>query len=298
LRDRVLVRATMMRGTLHLVTAEDYRGLRASLQAGLDASLRAVLRQRLAGVDLDVVAREALARFATPQTFDAVRRHLGERHPEWDVRAMGYAARLRVPLVQVPADAPWGYAAQADFVSAEGWLGAPVEPARDADALVLRYLAAYGPSTVADAQAWLGMPGLGPVFDRLRTSLVVLGGLRRADVFDLADAERPDADSPAPVRYLPEWDNMLIARGDARFVAAAHRKAVFLPGLRVAATFLVDGVVAGTWAVERKKSAATPVLCAFGPLSTATRTDLEAEGDALLGFVEPDAATRAVRFAS
>lgn len=292
LRDRTLVRATTMRGTLHLMTAADYVACRSSLQEDLDRGLAAILGARLAGIDIDRIVGAARTHFAVPRTFDEMRRLLQETFPALDERAMGYSVRLTLPLVQVPTDDVWAYPAPASFISAETWLKKAPDPSKGRDGLVLRHIAGYGPTTVTDTQAWLGMQGLKPAFERLRPALVSLRGPGRAELFDLPGAPRPEPDVPAPVRFLPEWDNILIGRGDERFVAAAHRKAVFLPGLRVASTILIDGVVAGTWKAERKKATVTLTVAPFAKLSKAVRAELEEEGDALLQFLEPEATTR------
>jgi hypothetical protein len=109
---------------------------------------------------------------------------------------------------------------------------------------------------------------------------------------------RPGSDAVAPVVFLPEFDNLVLAHTDRRrFVADRHRKRVYLPGLRIAATFLVDGFVAGTWSVERKKDAATLCVEPFEPLTKRTQGDLGAEADSLVRFVEPGVRTFDVRFA-
>jgi hypothetical protein len=194
-----------------------------------------------------------------------------------------------LPLVQVPADGPWGYPAQADFVSAAAWLGTSPAACATPDALVLRYLRALGPATVRDAEAWLGLGGLAPVFDRLSKKLTVVGGTARAPLYDLPDAPRPDADTPAPVRFLPEWDSVIVTRADERLVAKADRPRVFLPGLRVAALVLVDGFAAASWSIARSKVTATVTVEAFGPLAKAVQRELEPEARALALFMEPEA---------
>lgn len=296
LLDRTLVRATMMRGTLHVMTAADYLTHRAAMQAGFDHGMKSILGVRLAGIDIDRIVGIAETFFATPRTFDEARRHLHALHPTLDERAMGYAVRLRLPLVQVPtSDAAWAYPAAATFVSATGWLGRAPTASSSPDALVRRYLEGYGPATITDAQVWLGMAGLKPVFERLRPHLISLRGPGRAELFDLPDAPRPEPEAPAPVRFLPEWDNVLIGRADQRFVATAHRTAVFLPGLRVASTFLIDGMVAGTWQVERIKTAAALTMRPFATIGKSIRAELEEEGEGLLALLEPAAKTRALR---
>jgi hypothetical protein len=286
---RTVVRATTMRGTIHLMTARDFLAFRACLQPGLDAGLHAILRERARQLDLPALARRASTYLARPHNFEEIRAHLVEAFPSGDERAMGYAVRLALPLVQVPGEGPWGYPAQADFVSASAWLGKSPADCASPDALVLRYLRALGPATVKDAEAWLGLGGLAPAFERLSKKLSVVGGTARAPLYDLPDAPRPDADTPAPLRFLPEWDSAIVTRADERIVAKADRPRVFLPGLRVAALLLVDGFAAASWATTRSKKVATVAIDAFRPLSRAVQRDLEPEARALAAFMEPDA---------
>jgi hypothetical protein len=210
---------------------------------------------------------------------------------------MAYAIRMHVPLVQVPTDAPWGFPASADFALADGWLdrNVPTDEAPPHD-LVLRYLAAFGPATPADAQAWSGLQGLRDVFEELRPRLRTFRDERKRELFDLPGAPRPAEDVPAPVRFLPEFDNVLLAHADrSRIIDDRYRPKVTTKNLLVPGTFLVDGFVAGTWKVERKARTATLLLAPFHPLVRKTVAALEEEGDALLRFMEPDAHARAVR---
>jgi hypothetical protein len=286
LLDRRIVRATTMRATLHLLSAADYLRFRGPLQAALD---RAMPKQRADGLDFDHLVDVGRSFFSTPRTFDAFRDHLETRHPKADVRAMAYAVRTRLPLVMVPTKSPWGFPVQAEFVVADTWLGNAPSDVRTTDALVLRYLEAFGPATVADMQAWSGLQGLKAVMEALRPKLHTFKGEGRTELFDLPDAPRPAEDTPVPVRFLPEWDNIIVSRSDARLLAPAHRPAVFRPGLRVLATVLVDGMVAGIWKTERKAAAATLIVEPFTPLPKRVRAEIEEEGQALLRFVEPDA---------
>ena len=204
---------------------------------------------------------------------------------------MGYAVRLAVPLVQVPSADAWAYPAHADFISAESWLRKPVAACATLGPLVLRYLSAYGPATVKDAQAWTGVPNLDPVFASLGKTLIAVPGPTGKPLYDLPDAPRPDADTPAPVRFLPEWDSMIVTRADERVVGKADRPRVFLPGLRVAALVLVDGVAAASWNVSAKSKKATLHVETFRAWPAAVRRDVAPEGEALLRFIEPDAKT-------
>jgi hypothetical protein len=296
---RRVVRATFLRATLHLVSARDFVALRPAIQPALDNAMRSILKQRGASLDLDRLvahARELLA--DGPLTFEDMRDRLLRSHPKEDERAMGYAIRMLLPLVQVPVvdEAAWGFPAQARFALAEEWLGLSIsrEPAPP-DALVLRYLAAYGPASVADMQAWSGVAGLRETVDRLRPRLRVFRDEQGRELLDLPGAPRPDGNVPAPVRLVPEYDNLIVARADERLVARRHRPRVFLSALRVAATVLVDGFVGGIWRLERTKGAAVIKIEPFAPLSARTRKAVTDEANRVACFAEPDARTFDVR---
>jgi hypothetical protein len=292
--SRTLVRATTMRGTLHVMTAGDYLAFRHCLQPGLDAGMRAILRDRAAALDVAALGRAAEAYLGEPHDFEDIRAHLLTAFPGGDERAMGYAVRMGLPLVQVPGAGPWGFPAHAGFVSAKAWLGKAPAPCTTPDALVLRYLAALGPATIKDAESWLGLGGLAPAFARLQSRLAVVGGTARAPLYDLPDAPRPDGDTPAPIRFLPEWDSVVVTRADERVVAKADRPRVFLPGLRVAALVLVDGFAAASWGVSRTRKAATLKIEPFAALSKRIVDELRPEAESLVRFMEPDAATHEI----
>ena len=287
LRARRLVRATTMRGTLHVMSAADYQRFRTTMQAGLDYGLE-MMGARLDGVNLVPLIDEARRFFRTPQPFEAFRDHLATLHPKADVRAMAYAVRMKLPLVQVPADLPWAFPSNPAFIAADAWLKKPSASKDATDALVLRYLGALGPATAADVQSWLGLPGARAALDRLRPTLRVFRSEKRAELFDLPDAPRPAAETPAPVRFLPEWDSAIVSRADPRFVRQAHRQAVFRPGLRVLPTVLVDGVVEGTWRTERKRTTGTLIVELFSTPSKTVRARLQEEAEAMLRFAEPE----------
>lgn len=298
LQRRELVRASMMRGTLHVVSARDYVRLRAAIQPVLARGMKSILRERAGAFEVSALVASARAYFdEEPRTFTELRDFLMTLHPDGDERAMGFAVRMNLPLVQVPTDAAWGFPAASAFAVAETWLGEPLGDNESPEALVLRYLAAFGPATAADVQAWSGLQGLRDVVAALRPKLCVLRDERGREVFDLPDAPRPTDDPEAPVRFLPEFDNLIVSRADARFVADEHRSSIFLSALRVLPTFLVDGFAAGTWKSERKKATAALILEPFATLPKKIRAALEEEGDALVRFLESDARTFEVRLA-
>ncbi len=299
LRGKQVVRATLMRGTLHLMSARDFCALRATLQPMLTQGMTSILRDRAKALDVPALLAEARAFFtAKPETFEALRDQLVRRFPRGEERAMGYAVRMHLPLVQVPEPGQdgWGYAASAPFAVAEEWLGEPLSKERAEQALVLRYLAAFGPATPTDAQAWSGLRGLKETFEALRPKLLTFRDERKRELFDLPKAPRPGEDADAPARFLPDFDNLVLSHDDRRRVLAdEHRGKVVTKNLQVRATFLVDGFVAGTWKADRKKQAAQLSLEPFGKLSKPARAALEEEGDALLRFLEPDAGAREVK---
>lgn len=288
---RTVVRGTSMRGTIHLMTAADFLKFRGCLQPSLDLGMRTILRERAETLDLPALLAVARTYFRQPHNFEDVRDHLVSKFSGGDERAMGYAVRVGLPLVQVPSADAWAYPAQADFVSAATWLGKPVAACGALGPLVLRYLAAYGPATVKDAQAWTGLSNLEATFAGLGDRLVTVPGPNGKPLFDLPGAPRPDADTPAPVRFLPEWDSVIVTRADERIVAKVDRPRVFLPGLRVAALVLVDGMAAASWKVSATSRKATLQIESFKTWPVAVRREVLAEGESLLRFVEPQAKT-------
>jgi hypothetical protein len=163
------------------------------------------------------------------------------------------------------------------------------------EALVERYLGAYGPASAADVGAWSGVGGMKVVVDGMRSRLMVFADERGRELFDLPDAPRPGGDVDAPARYLPEFDNLVLAYDDrSRLIADEHRPLVTTKNLRVRATFLVDGVVAGVWTLAVKRRVATVALSPFGALSARVMRELVAEGEALARFLEPGAKEHAV----
>src|SRR5215213_2078407 len=297
LHDRTVVRGTLMRGTLHLLSAADYIAHRMTLQPMLKRSL-ALLGARAAGLDEDEVLPVARALLGEhPRTFGEIRAALVEAFPDINDRALGFTVRMSLPLVMIPTEDRWGFPADSRFGLAERWLGTPVSDEANVEALVLRYLAAFGPATAGDVQQWSGLQGIKPVLVLLRPQLALFHDDRGRTLFDLPDAPRPADDTSAPPRFLPEFDNLLLSHADrTRVLADEHRRFVLgAKNGRVPATFLMDGTVAGTWRVERKKQEATLAITPFDPLAKSTAAALAEEGDALLRFLEDDAVSFDVR---
>jgi len=295
LRRRHAVRATMMRGTIHVMTAKDYLAMRGVMQPVLTRGLSPV-KMAAAKLDMDAVVSSARKLFVQPHTFDAAREALVAQFPKANDRALGHVARMMLPLVMVPTEDPWPFPAAAEFQLAESWLGKTVPTATDASSLVLRYFAAFGPASIADAQSWSGLQGLRAVVEKLRPKLRTFRDPRGRELFDLPDAPRPDEDTPAPMRFLPEFDNVLLGYQDrSRIMADAHKPYVLLPGLRVASTVTVDGLVVATWRIDRTKKQSTISVHLLEKLPKRTVADIEAEAERVVQFMEPDAVAHDVR---
>ena len=298
--DRKVVRATLMRCTLHLMSTRDYLALRPALQPVMREAMEGVLKDRVKGIDVDAVVKAARASLdAEPRTFEALRAVLGKAWPAKDERALGYTVRTHLPLVQVPTETRWGWPGASTFAVAESWIGDRLAASADPQELVLRYLGGFGPATVRDAQTWSGLRALGDAFDALRPRLRVFHDERGRELFDLPKAPRPPAATPAPVRFLPDYDNLMLGHADrTRIVSEDHRKRLLTKNLRVPATFLVEGFICGAWTIERARTAAALVLKPFEDLGKKARAELEKEGAALLRFAEPDAKTHEVRISA
>jgi hypothetical protein len=285
----------MMRSTVHLVTARDCRSIRPVLQQFLERSLYAgtPFGRQIDGVDIAqlVAAGRALVE-ERPRTLAELGTLLQERWPDRDAASLGYAIRHLVPLVQVPPRGIWGAGGRAVCTTAEKWLGRPLGTDPSPDRLVRRYLGAFGPASVMDIQTWSGLTRLREVTDRLRPRLRAFRDEHGHELFDLPRAPRPDPATPAPVRFLPEYDNALLSHADrARIVADEDRGRIFTWG-----AVLVDGFAWGTWQIKRPAGAAVLRIGYFKRPAANDRAALRAEGDRLLDFVAADAASRDIRF--
>lgn len=300
LRERSLVRAPFLRSTLHVTTAADYQRFRPVLQPVFAEALK-VLGDRAAGLDVPAVVVEA-ERILTadgPLTFTQLRERLQQVFPDVNERALGYAVRMHVPVLMTPTADPWGFPSDAAFTTAGQWLGAPVavddEDEEALPELLQRYLAAFGPATAADAQTWSGRQKLAPVLRSMREELLVLRDERGREFYDLPSAPRPDPDTPAPLRFLPEFDNLVLGHADrTRLIPEPYRGRIVTKNLRVRATVLWDGQAVAIWRWTTAKRGATLTVEPFEPLPPAAMREIGAEGERLLYFVEPDAAAHAV----
>jgi hypothetical protein len=298
--SRDVVRVGLMRGTIHLVSARDCLALRPLVQPVLDRALNGSFGKQLAGADVRAVAaagRELVE--DRPLTFAELGSLLAGAWPDHPPAALAQAVRALVPLVQVPPRAVWGRAGQARHTSAEAWLGRPLDAGPSLEALVERYLAAFGPATVADVQAWSGLTRLREVTDRMRPRLRVFRDEDGHELLDRPQAPRPSPDTPAPVRLVAEFDNLILSHADrTRVLSHDSRKCLFRLANVFPGSVLVDGFVAGMWRVSRSRTAATLTVELFGErVSVADRDAVASEAARVLAFAGPEASTHEVRFA-
>ncbi|WP_433323430.1 winged helix DNA-binding domain-containing protein [Spirillospora sp. CA-294931] len=303
LTGRRLVRLALMRSTIHLVSARDCLWLRPLVQPVLDRDLfrNHTHGKPVEGLDMDeltAAARPLLEeRPLTSKQLGALLAEHG-RSAGWGDRApasLAYAARNRMALVQVPPRGVWGKSGPIAHTTAESWLGAPLATDAALDEMVLRYLAAFGPATVADVQTWSGLTRLREVTDRLRPRLAVFTDEQGRELLDLPDAPRPDPDVPAPPRLLYDFDNLLLSHADrSRFITEQHLERKYAQRRPVPGFLLVDGFTGGEWTIDLGRDAAVLTLRPFGTPPEATAAALTEEAARTLEFAAPGVADRRV----
>jgi hypothetical protein len=241
--------------------------------------------------ELIVVATALLSE--RPRTRSELAPLLAERWPDHDPAALAYGATYLLPLVQVTPRGLWRRSGRSAFTTLDAWLGPAAASEATVDDLVLRYLAAFGPATVADVQAWSGLPAMRPVLDGLRPRLRTFRDERARELFDVPDAPLPAPRTAVPVRFLPEYDNVFLGHADrTRIVAHDHRKRMFDVGW---GQILVDGFLTARWRTatdERGRLVVQP----YRPLTASERAEIAEEGEKLIAFLETEEPRRGVRF--
>ncbi|MBB6035166.1 winged helix DNA-binding domain-containing protein [Phytomonospora endophytica] len=288
--SRDVVRIALMRSTIHLVTADDALLLRPLIQAALSRDLfnNSTYGKGVAGLDLDEVlafGRELMEE--APRTGAQLREAFTERWPDRDAPALAYAVRCLLPSVQVPPRGLWNRSGAIAHTTAEHWLGRDLATDSTLEEVVPRYLAAFGPASVKDMQKWSGVTHLREVVDRI-------GGLRvfrdenGTELFDLADAPRPDGDAEAPARLVGPFDNLLLSYADrSRVISESQLKRVMTNNGILRGSLFADGFFVGAWDVVRTKTSATVSLAPFAPVSKTRLAELEAEAARLLEATDP-----------
>jgi len=299
-----VIRARLMRGTLHLVSARDFYAYAVATQ---DLQRGAWNRLQVGqGVDPKAVAKLAVAFAREPRSKEDVVAHLTERLGSFGGPYKWLIWRFvsaHADLVSAPPGGHWAHGGtNAPYVAARHWIGSGSRPS-EADALRLlinRYLAAFGPASLADIAQFAGqVPArIRPVLEDLAPSLRRFSDEQGHPLFDLPRAPRPAAEVKAPVRFLPRYDELLIGYEHRdRVIAARHRPAVYSKNAIIEAVFLVDGLAAGTWSLETTKADAVLRILPFGTLARSDRTAALAEAETLARFMAPEAKTHGARVA-
>lgn len=299
--QRRVLRAPFLRATIHLVTDRDAMALSPVMQPVMKRtfSSQSPFGRNLAGVDLDAVVALGRALIEDqPRTRAELRRLLGHQWPDRDAASLAQAVTYLLPLTQVPPRGIWKRSGQATWATIETWLGRPLETDESPERAVLRYLAAFGPASAGDVRTWSALTGLSATIDRLRPRLRTFRDEGGRELLDVPDALIPDPATPAPVRFLPVYDNVLLSHQDrSRIIDAADRRRVLEAAYEGSfGTVLVDGFARATWRAAR---AATRRTLRIGLLDTLPDADLSAmaqEGHRLLAFLEPGAEQRDVEF--
>ncbi|WP_410570087.1 winged helix DNA-binding domain-containing protein [Amycolatopsis sp. cmx-4-61] len=285
LTGRRVVRTHLLRRTVHLLAADDVLAWRSRFDAMLLQRVVGVYRRELEGVDFAELAAAGRAVLADgePRSMGELARAVADRWPEPGPRPLGeLLVAALIPSVQLPPRGLWRTRAGVRNLPLATWLGREADPLDPGDgvgrALVRRYLAAFGPAATADLRAWCGLAGLPAAVKAVREELVVFRDERGRELLDLPGAPRPDPDTPAPVRFLPAFDNAILGYDDrSRIIDDAHR------GLSVAGerVVLLDGRVSATWTVADDAVVVRPLR----RLTKAERAEVTAEGSELAAFL-------------
>jgi hypothetical protein len=297
--QRQVVRTSLMRRTLHLTAAEDYLHFRPALRALHARDLdTAFAKYQQNGLEKErLLAEMRVFLNDQPRTNVELRAKLAELLPTMDERVL-YLVRGALSLIQVFPGGVWGVGGSPAYTEATTWLGRSfVSKGEGLRSLILSYLAGFGPASVKDLQTWSGLSGLQPTVEALRAELTTFRDEQGRELFDLSEALLPEADTPAPVRFIPDFDNLVLAYADRqRVIPDTYRPFVFPGHSMVLPTFLVDGFVRGVWKIERSPTSATLLIQPFEVLSVQAREALQEEGERLLQWVAEQRTTFEIAF--
>jgi hypothetical protein len=277
--DRRVVRLALMRSTIHLVTAQDALAFRPVLASMLakDPYARGVPVDDVVHATREIVDKE-------PKTPTALAQLLVARFPEHDAETLGHAARAFVALVQVPPRGVWGVGGQVRLTTLESWVDRPLGSVTEHDDLVLRYLRAFGPASTKDFASWSRLTGVKAAFDRLRPHLRVDHDENGVELFDLPDAPIADPGVRVPVRFLPEYDNVLLGHADRTRILDDRARSFLSRENGYWPFVLVDGDVRATWSRRDRTITVAP----FDDLTSAERDAVIDEGRRLATALDAD----------
>jgi DNA glycosylase AlkZ-like len=278
LEKRKVVQGTLMRSTIHLVSAADYWPLATAIREARREQWARTRKSHSAGA-VAAAAKTLRSRFSKGPLSRGELSDLLDKDPVV-VNAVG----LWLDLVRVPPSGTWERRRADLYAAAEDWLGPPGKIARDdaVDYLVRRYLGGFGPATTAEIADWAGLPNPEIESTLGRLKLRRFRGEEGDELVDVPRAPLPDPETPAPPRFLPTWDaTLLVHARRTGILPEEHRPKVFTTKTpQSVATFIADGEVAGTWRYEKGKVKLEP----FGKLDTSTRRELDEEAERLADF--------------
>jgi hypothetical protein len=286
IEHRRAVRMGSLRTTLHLLTTEDALAIAPLTDSVHRRTFSSTpFPKALVGLDADEVVDAARAALeAAPMSPGDLGRHLALRWPDRDPSALAYLARYTIPLVQVPPRGLWRRAARTANTTLEAWTGRQPGPT-SVDAFVLRYLRAFGPASVSDIRTWSWLTGLREVVERLRPRLRVFRDEAGRELLDVEDGQFTDPDVPAPVRFLPQYDNLFLSHDDRSRINGELTWGVDF-GWK--GPILVDGGITAAWRVRRNGKRAVMTVELGRGLTGAEHADLEKEASRLAAFLDPD----------
>lgn len=295
LESREIVRAPFLRSTLHLLTPATYRQFYTSIQPSLVKAHHAFHRTAKQIPTAEVVVLAYIILKVFPRTMGEIEAHLHEIFPDFPAADLGYHVRTFLPLMQMFPGGTWRSGSRMRYALAEDALGA-FEQVDRLQELFARYLIAFGPASIMDFQTWLGRTKLTEALGTLPADWIRYQDEDGTELCDVPNAPLPDADTEAPPRFIPEYDNLVLAHQNrTRIIADAHRRYVFLSAARVMGTFLLDGFVAGVWKFKREKAIITLTIQPFERLTTLEQVALEAEAHRLGAFIaDPNEGVRVI----
>ncbi|WP_332873381.1 MULTISPECIES: winged helix DNA-binding domain-containing protein [Nocardia] len=291
LDDRSLVRITLMRGTIHLVTPPDALRIAPHIQPELE---KVPFRKgfnfgAMVGLDPDEVRAHGEAVLGdVPMSAADMRAEAARLYPDRDAGAVLQAWLYQLPVLQTPPRGKWKNNSRPIWSRVQPWLGAPLDADYPLAELLVRYLRAFGPASTADMQTWSKLTGIKPALDTLGDRLRAYTDDRGRTLYDLADAELADPDLPAPVRLLGWYDNAVLSHQDRTRIVPQGQGTPLRAFATAVAPVLLDGYVAGLYKVFPKGPAARLRITPNREWSAAERRDVEAEAHALLAFTEGD----------
>jgi hypothetical protein len=292
-----LNRATTMRGTLHLHTADDLLGFRALVQPFLNAQWRSNFLKRFGSEDRKAVIRAGIRLLDKGAiTAGDLGKQLKAKFPTAEPLALSSLLASSETLVQIPPTRIWGTGSAPLLTRVENWLPPPYERPLSREDLVRRYLRAFGPASVNDMQIWCRVTKLGAEFESLKDELVLFEDESGRTLYDFPDAPRPHEDTPAPVRFLPLYDNVYLGYDDRRRMLSQETAHLINMFQSFKPAVLVDGTINAGWTVSSRKGAAKLEVALYRRMSKRELGDIEAEGQRFLAFMEPEAKSRDVAF--